>query len=135
MLSAITHHFLANDGLSTPGAMALWLFVVFFVIGIICLIIGLFIFWVVMIVDAHTRKNWTTPEQRTIWLIVLWASLFFQFFWAVALIYYFAIKKPLDKGEEISLYEHRATTSPSPTPAGEEDPTKPKKRTQRKKKP
>src|SRR3990167_7201787 len=47
------------------------------------------IFQIIMIVDCVKRQF----EQRTVWLIVLIAGLFFGFGWIASIIYYFMVKR------------------------------------------
>ena len=61
-----------------------------FILFILAVVIGVFIFHIAMIVDCVRRDF----KDRTIWLIVLIAGLFFGFGWIAAIIYYFTVKKP-----------------------------------------
>ncbi len=67
---------------------------------IIAAIVGLlfFIFWIMMLIDAAKRTNWETENDKTLWLVILIVGFFFGLGWLAALIYYFVIKKKLDKG-------------------------------------
>lgn len=100
-------------GLAFGSLFILFIFVFF------AILIGLFVFWIVMLVDAFRRKNWPNDDQRTLWLIILVASFFLQMYWLAALIYYFAMKKPLDRGEVPNFFDNQKSTAtvvePKPT--------------------
>ncbi len=64
-----------------------------FIIGAI-LFISL-VFYIVMLVDALSRKDWESNEQRTLWLIILIGSLFVSLFAFSAIAYYIVIKRKL----------------------------------------
>ena len=73
---------------STAGA-ALGVGMLIF-IGFMSLIgLAFLIFEIIMIVDCVKRQF----EQRTVWLIVLIAGLFFGFGWIASIIYYFMVKR------------------------------------------
>jgi|GEM_PF-5243120 len=89
-----------------------------FVLLILLFMLGLFVFWLVMLVDALTRQNWPSEETKIISIIILIASLVMQIWWLAALLYYFIIKRPLDNGNAISFFGYspnqpKATTSQS----------------------
>lgn len=86
-------------------------FLIFFLLAII-VGIGFFIFWIFMLVDAFKRTNWKDDNQKNLWIIILIVGFVVGFSGIAAIVYYFAVKRALDKG----------TTSP--TPAAEQ-PTQP----------
>ena len=61
-----------------------------FIVSLLVLVVGLFIFHVVMLVDCIKRDF----RDRTMWLIILIAGLFVGFGWIAAIVYYFTVKKP-----------------------------------------
>ena len=67
---------------------------------IIALIIGLilFIFWIIMLIDAFKRTNWKQESDKNTWLIVLIVGFVIGLGGLAAIIYYFAVKRALDKG-------------------------------------
>lgn len=67
---------------------------------IIALIIGLilFIFWIIMLIDAFKRTNWKQESDKNTWLIVLIVGFVVGLGGLAAIIYYFAVKRALDKG-------------------------------------
>ncbi len=74
--------------------------------GIFMLImLALFVFWIITIVDCAKRKNEDFPEGgeniKTIWLVVLLATWLVSLNWVAAIVYYFMVmrKKPLNKKE------------------------------------
>ena len=71
---------------------------------ILLAIIGLFVFWIVMVIDALKRTNWPTEEFKYITIAVLVVSIFMQIWWLAALVYYFVIKKPLDAGRPLQFF-------------------------------
>lgn len=59
-------------------------------IGFMSLIgLAFLIFQIIMLVDCVKRQF----EQRTVWLIVLIAGLFFGFGWIASIIYFFMVKR------------------------------------------
>ncbi len=67
---------------------------------IVALVIGLgfLIFWIVMLIDAFKRTNWQDDGQKNLWLVMLIVSIFVGLAWLAALLYYFMVKRALDKG-------------------------------------
>lgn len=55
--------------------------------------IFLFIFWILMVIDTFKRTNWKQESDKTLWIILVIVLGYLG-----AIIYYFAIKRPLDKG-------------------------------------
>lgn len=84
--------------------------ILLFALVIILLIIASFVFWIMMLVDALRRTNWPHDDQRTLWLVILIASFFIQLNWVAGLIYFFAIKQPLDRGEAPTFFENQKVT-------------------------
>ena len=68
-----------------------------FVLGFFALMLALFIFWIVMLVDALKRTNWASESDKTLWTIVLAVSLPMGLFGIASIVYYFVVKRPLDK--------------------------------------
>lgn len=91
--------------------------------------IGLFIFWIVMLVDASRREVWPSQDMKIIVISVLAISLFMQLWWVAALVYYFAIKRPLDAGKDVSFF----TAPPSASSAQEAETITPKRKASPKK--
>jgi H+/Cl- antiporter ClcA len=89
-------HATSGDGYSN-GVLAVFgpLFILF-VLAVAAIAIGLFVLWVVMLVDALQRKNWQDDTQKNVWIIVLVLSFFAGFSWVAAIVYYFAVKRQLD---------------------------------------
>ncbi len=69
--------------------------------GVLALVgLAFFIFEIVMIVDCIKRDF----ENRTVWLVVLIAGVFFGFGWIASIIYFFAVKrKNLGKAHAASM--------------------------------
>ncbi len=59
--------------------------------------LALFIFWIVMLVDAMKRTNWNDDNQKTMWLVILIVGLIIGLGGLAAIVYYFAVKRALDK--------------------------------------
>lgn len=78
---------------STAGAGTL---IFMFIIWGIMMIVGLFlfIFWILMVVDAVKRTNWKQESDKTLWIILVIVLGYLG-----AIIYYFAIKRALDKSD------------------------------------
>jgi hypothetical protein len=91
----------AADSVAATGFLG-----AYFGILIFLLIIGFifFIFWIFMLVDCIKRTNWKKESDKTVWLIVLIAGAVIGLFlggillWIVTIVYYFAVKRALDKG-------------------------------------
>ena len=75
--------------------------------------IGFLIFWIVMLIDAFKRTNWQDDNQKNLWLVVLIVSIFIGLAWLAALLYYFIIKRALDKGTA----PQAVPATPAATPA------------------
>ncbi len=64
---------------------------------LVSLAITVFNIW--MLVDSIGRQDWEYPsDNKTLWVVLLVAGLFFGFGWIVALIYYFTIFKKVPRG-------------------------------------
>jgi NADH:ubiquinone oxidoreductase subunit 6 (subunit J) len=72
--------------LLTLGIIGIILFVVL-MLALVGVIIWLFIFWIMMVVDAATRK-FKSDADKIIWVLII---IFLQILGAI--IYYFVIKK------------------------------------------
>lgn len=117
----IHQHLLGKlGGLEGAGIVTAYGLIMGMMLAFFALAFGLFIFWIMMVVDAFRRTNWPHPDQRTLWLIILISSLFLQIYWVAALVYYFAMKKPLDRGETPTFFENQRPASPTPTAASAE---------------
>lgn len=60
-----------------------------FMLFIVALNIGFFIFWIFMLLDC-LKREW--PEKNT-WIIALVVSLLIGFHWLSSILYYFMIKR------------------------------------------
>ncbi len=89
-------------------------FLIFFLLAII-VGIGFFIFWIFMLVDAFKRTNWKDDNQKNLWIIILIVGFVVGFSGIAAIVYYFAVKRALDKG----------TTSPTPAAEQPSQPSQP----------
>ena len=85
----------SNDACNAIGGFVFGAFAVLF---LIFAIVGLifFIWWIFMLI--HVIKN-EDIKDRTVWLIVLLASLPLGFIWLSAPVYHFAVKRPYDKSK------------------------------------
>jgi hypothetical protein len=75
---------------TTAGAItgaALIFLLVLAVLGL-----ALFIFWIFMLVDIFKRNNWKQENDKVIWIVVV-----ILFGYLGAIIYYFVVKRSLDK--------------------------------------
>ncbi len=75
---------------STAGAGVA---IVFLVIWLLAMAVGLFlfVFWIIMIIDVFKRTNWKQESDKTLWIILVIILGYLG-----AIIYYFAVKRPLD---------------------------------------
>lgn len=85
---------------SADSAAAGGLFAGLFVFYIIFLIVALvlFVFWIFMLIDAFKRTNWKQESDKNTWLIVLIVGFVLGLSGLAAIVYYFMVKRPLDKG-------------------------------------
>lgn len=70
---------------------------VFYIIFLIIALV-LFVFWIIMLIDAFKRTNWKQESDKNTWLIVLIVGFVLGLGGLAAIIYYFAVKRALDKG-------------------------------------
>lgn len=71
---------------------------VFVIWGIMVLVgIALFIFWILMVIDVFKRTNWKQESDKTLWIILVIILGYLG-----AIVYYFAVKRPLDAGSKPS---------------------------------
>ncbi len=118
-----------STGSSAVGAsfaFGLWIFL------LVLVVIGLAItvFWVVMLIDALQRKNWRDESQKNLWIILLIGSFFVSMTWLAAIVYYFAVRKPLGKASAGPVSTQEATvvsTTPTPTAPAKDPKPAPKK--------
>ncbi len=111
------------DTATTAGAgwAVFWLI---FGLGIIAVWMALFVFWIVMLVDALQRKNWKDESQKNLWIILLIVSFFFSASGIVAIVYYFVVRKPLNKAGIDQAEVVSAPTATSTSVAGPKKTTK-----------
>ena len=82
---------------AATSAAAGGLFAGFFVIWAIMVLAGiaLFIFWIFMLIDVFKRTNWKQESDKTLWILLVILLGYLG-----AIIYYFAVKRPLDAGKK-----------------------------------
>jgi len=80
---------------TATAGLAAGLLIVWGVVAIFA--IALFIFWIVMLIDVFKRKNWQDESQKNLWMIIMIVSLFVSLYGLAAIIYYFVVKRALDK--------------------------------------
>ncbi len=100
MLGVATPAF-AADGSDAAGSAVAGL--IFFCWGIFFLILfALFVFWIIMVIDAVKREEYEYPNStgstKTVWLLVLIIGWFVGFHWIVAPVYYFMVYKKIKRG-------------------------------------
>ena len=122
---AMLHHVLLGhtDSFGGAGVIAFSTIIFGMMAAFFAVAFGLFIFWIVMLIDA-LRRQWPHEDQRTLWLIILIASFFVQLYWLAAVVYFFAIKKPLDRGEAPTFFQNQRSAPPTP-PADATEPVSP----------
>lgn len=98
------------------------------VIGLILAGLALFLFvvWILMLVDALTRKDWQSDDERTMWTIVLILSLFVGLWGIAAVVYYYVIKRPRTQTEE-KIEEAQVIKSPAKAKSTTQKSTRKKK--------
>ena len=64
-----------------------------------------FVFWIWMLIDALSRKNYDTENERLLWCLVVFLG-----HWIGAVIYYFIVKK---KKEVVLPAEESTPTKPA----------------------
>lgn len=65
---------------------------IIFIILYIAFIVFCLVFWIMMLIDAAKRTNWKSESDKTLWIVVV--ALLGALGGAI---YYFAVKRPLDK--------------------------------------
>jgi len=87
---AAEYDYSTDAATSTAGAGVA---IVFLVIWLLAMAVGLFlfIFWIIMIIDVFKRTNWKQESDKTLWIILVIILGYLG-----AIIYYFAVKRPLD---------------------------------------
>ena len=83
----------SGSGVAAAGFIGmLFIMLIMFYVFAIGLSIASLVFWIIMLIDVAQRTNWKNESDRTTWIIVvaLTGSI-------GALIYYFAVKRVLDK--------------------------------------
>lgn len=81
---------------TTAGAgLAVTFIIIWGIVAVVA--IALFIFWIVMLIDVFKRTNWQDENQKNLWMIIMIVSLFLSLYGLAAIIYYFVVKRPLDK--------------------------------------
>ena len=80
---------------TATAGLAAGLLIIWGVVAVI--VIALFIFWIVMLIDVFKRKNWQDEGQKNLWMIIMIVSLFVSLYGLAAIIYYFVVKRALDK--------------------------------------
>ena len=70
--------------------------IVFFVIWglIITLSLGLFIFWIVLLVDIIKREDWKDDSEKVMWLLII-----LLVGWIGALVYYIIVKRDKNRNK------------------------------------
>jgi glucan phosphoethanolaminetransferase (alkaline phosphatase superfamily) len=88
-------------------------------IGVISVIgLALFIFWIFMIIDVFKRTNWKQPSDKTLWIVIVILLGYLG-----AIVYYFAVKRALDKNGPTAPQNPVAPNPPMNTPPS--NPTSP----------
>ncbi len=65
---------------------------IIFMVLYIAFIVFCLVFWIMMLIDAAKRTNWKNESDKTLWIVVV--ALLGALGGAI---YYFAVKRPLDK--------------------------------------
>lgn len=82
----------SSTGTSTAAAGGVAAVAIIFLLLYFAIIIFAIVIWIVMLIDAIKRTNWKSESDKTLWivLIIILGAI-------GAIIYYFAVKRPLDK--------------------------------------
>lgn len=99
-----------SSGDAAAGAAFAGVFLVFWLV-FLAVALGFFIFWIFMLIDAFKRTNWKDENQKNLWIIILIVGFVVGLSGIAALVYYFVIKRGLDKGNSTPV----ASTSTQPT--------------------
>lgn len=83
------------SGAAATGIMGLMagfygVMMVFYCLILLVALIG-FLFWLWMLIDALSRKNYDTDNERLLWCLVVFLGS-----WIGAVIYYFLVKRKKD---------------------------------------
>ena len=88
------------------GLAVFW--IIFLIIGLV-----LFVFWIIMLIDAFKRTNWKQESDKNTWLIVLIVGFVLGLGGLAAIIYYFAVKRTLDKGGKTPPAQPQTPSQPT----------------------
>ncbi|QQS26835.1 hypothetical protein IPM44_03915 [bacterium] len=114
----------------TNSGLMFFVILVVLVLGLLLmgLMIFLFVLWAMMLIDALTRTDWSSDDERMVWTIVLILSLFVQLWGITAVVYYYVIKQPRKLADKkYSEAEIVAKTSTQKSKTTKRTKTKPKK--------
>lgn len=78
---------MGTDIVSSSSVLVVVLSIIF-ILGLFAAIALMFLFWILMIIDA-AKREFKDPNERVVWVLIL---VFLQILGAV--IYYFIIKRP-----------------------------------------
>ena len=97
-----------TDGASAAAGAGLGIGIL--IIWGIMMIVGIFllIFWILMLVDAFKRTNWKQESDKTLWIVLIIVLGYIG-----AIIYYFAVKRALDKGGKTPPAQPQAPSQPT----------------------
>ncbi|MDD5252109.1 MAG: PLDc N-terminal domain-containing protein [Patescibacteria group bacterium] len=80
-----------DPGFPWLGLLIGWMM---FMIGLmLAIVVGFFVFWVMMLVDCVQRDF----PDRALWLIILIVSVPFGLHWLTGLLYYLLVKRPAER--------------------------------------
>lgn len=96
MMETTTDSATSTAGAAAVGGLAIVMVVIWF--ALVILGIFLFIFWIFMIVDVFKRTNWKQENDKTLWIILVIVLGYLG-----AIVYYFAVKRQLDKSSKPSV--------------------------------
>lgn len=102
---------------SSSGAASVAVFMLIFIIAFFGVLIFLFVFWILMLIDALSRKEWKNNDERMMWIIILIVSLFIQLWGIASIVYYFVVKRQGSNPKAVQPAEAQVVAPPAPAPA------------------
>lgn len=103
---------------TATAGLAIGSMVIFGILSVLGLV--LFVFWIFMIIDVFKRTNWKQPSDKTLWIVIVILLGYLG-----AIVYYFAVKRALDKGGNVNTPPNPGNPTQPPVNTPPLNPTPP----------